>query len=1012
MSGFAHACPTCGTPLDPGALNGLCVKCVARDFFQPTAFERAEPATEVPGAETGGSRVFGSYELLEEIGRGGSGVVYRARQPSLGREVALKFLLDGAFAGDEAIARFQAEASAAAALRHPHIVTVYEVGEIAGRHFFSMEFVRGQTLAEVVRDGPLPAARAASYVRRVAEAVAFAHSRGVLHRDLKPSNILLDEQDEPRVSDFGLAKRTQESVERTVHGQVLGTPAYMSPEQAEGGRQGPVDERSDLYSLGAILYHLLSGRPPFTGETTTAILRQVAEADPVAPRWLNPSVPRDLETLCLQCLAKDPTRRYPTAAALAEDLGRFLRGESVSARPVGWMEKGVHWCRRRPALASAIGGLWLLAAAIVVVSVQSARRVDQLRLGSLTNLYAADLRLAQQIVADYRFGAAKELLDRHGPIAGNPDLRGFEWRHLNALCASDELATFGSHGSQVQRMAVSRDGRWLASVSTDLRVWEIATRRAVWSRPPGQYGWAVAFSPDSREVVVADAAGEASRFEVEGGRSLPVSSATGRRALSVAWSDVAAGPVLLTPGGQIRWNPQTGEATGAGSLPTNASRAFVTADGRQAALILGRSEAALWNLEPTSELARFRVPVPARAIVWIPQRQQLVAGDISGNFHLWNRSGGDPVRTLPAHRGMIECLVISPDGTRLASAGADQVIRIWDTTTWQQVGRLQGHRSFVFGLAFAPDGQSIFSGDRLGWVKLWSLKDSARTPALASGSNGFLSMDGRRLFRLAPTNQFIVDDTAHPKSVGLEVRLPPDWTLLPTGTGILARDSLGHLRRREPQGGWSSAGPFQTGAGPPPVASAEGRFVCHRPEGTTACSVVETTGGREVIRFDGDPTWLAPTFSADSRRFCFGSAEGRVRLYELPSGRLLGTLEAHHGFAYACDLSPDGSQLATAGFDGVVRLWSTESLSLLAEFRSSMESFWTVALSPDGRRIAAGTGESSVILWDVPSRLEVASLGLGEPLFPVEGLLRFTPDGSALVLGGGRWRTWHAPSGN
>jgi len=207
MSGFAHACPTCGTPLDPGALNGLCVKCVARDFFQPTAFERAEPATEVPGAETGGSRVFGSYELLEEIGRGGSGVVYRARQPSLGREVALKFLLDGAFAGDEAIARFQAEASAAAALRHPHIVTVYEVGEIAGRHFFSMEFVRGQTLAEVVRDGPLPAARAASYVRRVAEAVAFAHSRGVLHRDLKPSNILLDEQDEPRVSDFGLARK-------------------------------------------------------------------------------------------------------------------------------------------------------------------------------------------------------------------------------------------------------------------------------------------------------------------------------------------------------------------------------------------------------------------------------------------------------------------------------------------------------------------------------------------------------------------------------------------------------------------------------------------------------------------------------------------------------------------------------------------------------------------------------------------------------------------------------------
>jgi WD40 repeat protein len=176
--------------------------------------------------------------------------------------------------------------------------------------------------------------------------------------------------------------------------------------------------------------------------------------------------------------------------------------------------------------------------------------------------------------------------------------------------------------------------------------------------------------------------------------------------------------------------------------------------------------------------------------------------------------------------------------------------------------------------------------------------------------------------------------------------------------------------------------------------------------------VFEVESGREVIRFDDDASWIAPTFSANGGAFCVGSATGRVRVFDLPSGRLRGTLQAHHGYTYACDLSRDGTRLATAGFDGFVRLWSTETMTVLAEFQSSMESFWTVALSPDGRRIAAGTGESSVVIWDVPSRLEVATLGMGEPLLPVEGLLRFTPDGSTLVLGGVRWRTWHGPVGN
>lgn len=985
--------------------------CVARDFLQPAAFSTDDTADGFLGPDREGPRMFGNFELMGELGRGGSGVVYRARQVALGREVAIKFLLDGAFAGEESIARFKAEAAAAAELRHPHIVTIHEVGQVEGHHYFSMELVQGQTLAAVVRDGPLPAMRAAAYVQRIAEAVGFAHCRGVLHRDLKPSNILLDEQDQPRVSDFGLAKRTGDPAGLTGTGQVLGTPAYMSPEQAQGGQKRPVDERSDIYSLGAILYHLLSGRAPFTGDSPTAVLRQVCESEPVGPRLLNPSVPRDLETICLQSLSKDPARRYPTAGAMAEDLGRFIRGECVLARRQGWLEKGVRWCRRRPALALALGGIGVLMGAVVLISVQSARRVERLRLGSLTNLYASDLRLAQHVIQNHRFGSAKALLDRHCPIAGDPDLRGFEWRHLHAVCASQEAATLGTHGAQVQRMALSPDGRWVATVSTDLRVWDVATRQMVLSKPLGEYGWALGFSPDSREVLVVDAVGTGSRFAVGSGAALGRFQLDGKRAMAVAWAPSAKGPGLLAAGGLIGLDLSTGEGRPMGGLPTTLSRAFVTADAGQAALILGRAETAVWDLERSVEVARFQLPRPARAVVWLPAQQRLVAGDLTGALHVWNRDGREPFRSFPAHRGMVECLAISPDGTRLASAGADQLIRLWNTATWQPAGRLQGHEAFVFGLCFGKDGKTLYSGDRLGTVKEWKVDDAEGEPALSFGASGFLSMDGRRLLRLDPGDRLSVCDPVQPKRVLADVPWNSGWIPVPSAVGILARAADGGLRRYATNGVWTAVGSLRIGSPGVTAASADGRFVCHRPDGTASCSVIEVEGGREVIRFDDDPSWLAPTFSADGGTFCVGSSGGRVRVHDLPSGRLRGTIPAHHGYAYACDLSRDGTRLATAGFDGVVRLWSTETMAMQGEFRSAMESFWSVALSPDGRRIAAGTGESSVVVWDVPSGLEVATLGMGEPLFPVEGLLRFTPDGSTLVLGGARWRTWHGAQG-
>lgn len=481
---------------------------------------------------TSGARLpdFPGYELLEEVARGGMGVVYRARQKKLGRIVALKVLAAGRFADHELRRRFLSEAASVAELDHPHIVPVFEFGDHDWLPFFSMAFIDGPSLRDAISDGPMDPRRAATLVSKVAGAIQFAHDRGIVHRDLKPANILLDASGEPRVADFGLAKRTSGAGDLTMAGQVLGTASFMPPEQA-AGRFQDVGPLSDVYSLGATLYTLLCGRPPFEAESDLEILGQVQELEPPPLRSRNPKISRDLETICHCALQKDPRRRYQSAAALQQDLQRFLNGFCVTAKPLGWLERSVRWSRIKDSISfrSVISILLLLNVAVLSYA-QS--RESQLLIESQEGM-----RRLYSLVAKNFFERGKEEYDDGRILSSTRSLA----QSLAILPETDSLRPIvqqawdravqqsqssSSQESDSTSIAVSSDGSRLLTTTfgQSFQLWSTHTGQPLAPPVTSKNLQSARFSPDGKWIVTAgdelcvwDGETAKRRFVVRGG---------------------------------------------------------------------------------------------------------------------------------------------------------------------------------------------------------------------------------------------------------------------------------------------------------------------------------------------------------------------------------------------------------------------------------------------------------------------------------------------------------------